>query len=80
MNFDSPSAAAALGALGMGGLDMNLDGVGALGGLGDLVKNDGDDRARRLQTVIAILSVSTPAQLLGRAPQSLTVPSKAKAS
>ena len=68
MNFDSPSAAAALGALGMGGLDMNLDGVGALGGLGDLVKNDGDDRARRLQTVIAILSVSTPAQLLGRAP------------
>ncbi|KAJ9164740.1 Mediator of RNA polymerase II transcription subunit 1 [Coniochaeta hoffmannii] len=58
VNFDSPSAAAALGALGMAGLDMNLDGVGGLGGLGSLGRNDGDDRARRLQTVIAILSQS----------------------
>jgi hypothetical protein len=42
----------------MGGLDMNLDGVGALGGLGNLGRNDEDERARRLQTVIDILSVS----------------------
>lgn len=37
---------------------MNLDGVGALGGLGNLGRNDEDERARRLQTVIDILSVS----------------------
>ncbi|OIW28514.1 hypothetical protein CONLIGDRAFT_681468 [Coniochaeta ligniaria NRRL 30616] len=56
VNFDSPSAAAALGALGMGGLDMGLDGVGALGSLGNLGRNDEDERARRLKTVIDILS------------------------
>lgn len=58
VNFDSPSAVAALGALGMGGLDMNLDGVGALGGLGNLGRSDEDERTRRLQAVIDILSVS----------------------
>ncbi|KAB5554996.1 mediator of RNA polymerase II transcription subunit 1-domain-containing protein [Coniochaeta sp. 2T2.1] len=56
VNFDSPSTAAALGAMGMGALDMNLDGVSALGGLGNLGRNDEDERARRLQTVIDILS------------------------
>lgn len=59
VNFDSPSAAAALGALSMGSLEMNLDGVSTLGSLGNLGRNDEDDRARRLQTVIDILSVST---------------------
>lgn len=58
VNFDSPSAAAALGALGMGSLDMHLDSVGALGSLGNLGRNDEDERARRLQNVIDILSVS----------------------
>jgi hypothetical protein len=57
VNFDSPSTAAALGVLGMGGLDMNLDNVGALSNLGNLARNDEDERARRLQNVIDILSV-----------------------
>jgi hypothetical protein len=48
----------------MGTLDMNLDGVGALGGLG-MGRNDEDDRARRLQAVIDILSVSNVCPLLG---------------
>lgn len=59
VNFDSPSAAAALGALGIGGgLDLNLDGVsvGGLGGLG-LGRADDDERARRLKGVIDILKV-----------------------
>lgn len=37
---------------------MNLDGVGGLGGLGNLGRTDEDERVRRLQTVIDILSVS----------------------
>ncbi|TPX16943.1 uncharacterized protein E0L32_003505 [Thyridium curvatum] len=60
VNFDSPSAAAALGALGIGGgLDLNLDGVsvGGLGGLG-LGRADDDERARRLKGVIDILKKS----------------------
>jgi hypothetical protein len=42
----------------MGGLDMSLDNVGGLGNLGSLTRNDDDERARRLQNVIEILSVS----------------------
>ena len=60
MNFDSPSAAAAFGVLGMGGgLDIGLDNVdvGALGDLGPMGKIDDDERARRLENVIEILSV-----------------------
>lgn len=61
MNFDSPSAAAAFGVLGMGGgLDLGLDNVdvGALGGLGAMGKINDDEKARRLEAVIEILSVS----------------------
>ncbi|ROT37708.1 hypothetical protein SODALDRAFT_340876 [Sodiomyces alkalinus F11] len=56
LNFDSPSAAAAMGALGIGGgLDMGLDnvGVGALGGLGNL--SGEDERLKRLDAVLDII-------------------------
>ncbi|KAF9882043.1 hypothetical protein CkaCkLH20_00079 [Colletotrichum karsti] len=56
LNFDSPSAAAAMGALGIsGGLDIGLDhvGVGAFGGLGALGSED--DKIKRLDAVIEIL-------------------------
>ncbi|KAL0942495.1 uncharacterized protein CTRU02_200381 [Colletotrichum truncatum] len=56
LNFDSPSAAAAMGALGIsGGLDIGLDhvGVGGFGGLGGLGSED--DKIKRLDTVIEIL-------------------------
>lgn len=58
LNFDSPSAAAAMGALGIsGGLDMGLDtvGVGGFGGLGGLGSED--DKVKRLDAVIDILGV-----------------------
>ncbi|KAL2757873.1 hypothetical protein ACRALDRAFT_207112, partial [Sodiomyces alcalophilus JCM 7366] len=58
LNFDSPSAAAAMGALGIGGgLDMGLDnvGVGGLGGLGGL--SGEDERLKRLDTVLDIVGV-----------------------
>lgn len=68
LNFDSPSAAAAFGALGMGsGLDIGLDNVdvGALGDLGAMGGKIGEDeRARRLENVIEILSVKTPTRHL----------------
>ena len=61
LNFDSPSAAAAMGALGIaGGLDIGLDtvGVGGLGGLQGLgVMGGEDERLKRLDAVIEILSV-----------------------
>jgi hypothetical protein len=58
VNFDSPSAAAAFGVLGLGsGLDINLDTV-HVGALGSLGKVDDDERARRLEHVIEILNVS----------------------
>jgi hypothetical protein len=61
VNFDSPSAAAALGALGLGGsLDLNLDNVGSLGHLNALGRVNEDERARRLDVVINILNVSPP--------------------
>ncbi|WYZ41605.1 hypothetical protein EsH8_V_000500 [Colletotrichum jinshuiense] len=56
LNFDSPSAAAAMGALGIsGGLDMGLDhvGVGGFGNLGGLGSED--DKIKRLDAVIEIL-------------------------
>lgn len=59
LNFDSPSAAAAMGALGIsGGLDMGLDhaGIAGFGGLGALGSED--DKLKRFDTVIDILSVS----------------------
>ncbi|TLD27253.1 hypothetical protein PspLS_05068 [Pyricularia sp. CBS 133598] len=56
VNFDSPSAAAALGALGIGGgLDLGLDNIGA-GGLGDLGRTEDDDRLKKLQEILAMLS------------------------
>jgi hypothetical protein len=53
MNFDSPSTAAAFSALQIGaGLDLQgLDGLGALG------RSTEDERAKRLDGVIEILSV-----------------------
>ncbi|KAK3359023.1 mediator of RNA polymerase II transcription subunit 1-domain-containing protein [Lasiosphaeria hispida] len=54
VNFDSPSAAAAFSALQIaGGLDLSLQGLDALGGLG---RSTEDERAKRLDDVIAILS------------------------
>ncbi|KAG9502945.1 hypothetical protein J7337_005780 [Fusarium musae] len=56
LNFDSPSTAAAMGALGIpNGLDMGLDnvGVGGLGSLGALASED--DKLKRLETIIATL-------------------------
>jgi hypothetical protein len=57
LNFDSPSAAAAMGALGIsGGLDIGLDnvsvGLGALASLGSE-----DERLKRLDAVLEILNV-----------------------
>ncbi|RSL66920.1 hypothetical protein CEP54_003478 [Fusarium duplospermum] len=55
LNFDSPSTAAAMGALGIGtGLDIGLDNVGVgLGNLGALAE---DDKLKRLETIIDILN------------------------
>lgn len=62
LNFDSPSAAAAMGSLGIAnGLDMGLDnvGVGGLAGLHGLgVLGGEDERLKRLDVIIGILSVS----------------------
>ncbi|KAH6697605.1 mediator of RNA polymerase II transcription subunit 1-domain-containing protein [Plectosphaerella plurivora] len=56
LNFDSPSAAAAMGALGMSaGLDLGLDGVG-VGSMGGLSLSTGeDDRIKRLDAIVNIL-------------------------
>lgn len=59
LNFDSPSTAAAMGALGIGGgLDIGLDnvGVGGLGALGALAGED--DKLKRLEAILDILNVS----------------------
>ena len=64
-NFDSPSTAAAMGALGMGaGFDIALDnvgvgvgvGVGGLDAIGAALANE-DDKLKRLDTILKILSV-----------------------
>ncbi|OHE91197.1 hypothetical protein CORC01_13508 [Colletotrichum orchidophilum] len=60
LNFDSPSAAAAMGALGIsGGLDMGLDhaGIAGFGGLGALGSED--DKLKRFDAVIEILGKAT---------------------
>ncbi|KAL6921949.1 hypothetical protein ACHAPO_002710 [Fusarium lateritium] len=57
LNFDSPSTAAAMGALGItGGLDVNLNNVdvGNLSGLPSLVNED--DKLKRLEAIIATLN------------------------
>lgn len=57
LNFDSPSTAAAMGALAMGtGLDIGLDNVGVgLGNLGGALAED--DKLKRLEIIIDILNV-----------------------
>ncbi len=60
VNFDSPSAAAAFGALNLSaGLELGLDGVNvaALGSLGGIGRNTEDDRVKRLDHVIEVLNV-----------------------
>lgn len=58
LNFDSPSTAAAMGALGIGNsLDMGLDNVGVanLGTLNALASED--DKLKRLESIIEIFNV-----------------------
>ncbi|KAI1129133.1 mediator of RNA polymerase II transcription subunit 1-domain-containing protein [Nemania abortiva] len=52
LNFDSPSAAAALGGL---GLDLNLDNISVGGLVGGANRSDEDDRKKRMDAVIAAL-------------------------
>ncbi|KAI1113958.1 mediator of RNA polymerase II transcription subunit 1-domain-containing protein [Nemania sp. NC0429] len=52
LNFDSPSAAAALGGL---GLDINLDNLSVGGLVGNANRSDEDDRRKRMDAVIAAL-------------------------
>ncbi|KAI1422955.1 mediator of RNA polymerase II transcription subunit 1-domain-containing protein [Xylaria sp. FL1777] len=52
LNFDSPSAAAALGGL---GLDINLDSLNVGGLVGGANRSDEDDRKKRIDAVIAAL-------------------------
>lgn len=66
LNFDSPTAAAAMGSLGIsGGLDLGLEnvGVGGLGGYGLGVMGGEDERLKRLDAVIGVLSVGFPSVL-----------------
>ncbi|KAI0472711.1 mediator of RNA polymerase II transcription subunit 1-domain-containing protein [Xylariaceae sp. FL0804] len=53
VNFDSPSAAAALGAFGLA--DLNMDNINMGGLLGGPVRNDEEDRSKRMEAVIATL-------------------------
>ncbi|KAI0912316.1 mediator of RNA polymerase II transcription subunit 1-domain-containing protein, partial [Ustulina deusta] len=52
LNFDSPSAAAALGGL---GLDINLDSLGVGGLVGGANRSDEDDRKKRMDAVVEAL-------------------------
>lgn len=55
VNFDSPSATAALGALDLNAIhDADLQDIGSLSRMSD------DERVRRLDAVIATLSVCSP--------------------
>lgn len=54
LNFDSPSAAAALGGL---GLDINLDSLGVGGLVGGANRSDEDDRKKRMDAVVEALWV-----------------------
>ncbi len=58
-NFESPSTAAALTALGItGGLDLGLDNVGVSGlGLSGLGRGDDDERLKRMRGVLSVLKV-----------------------
>ncbi|KAI1812343.1 mediator of RNA polymerase II transcription subunit 1-domain-containing protein [Poronia punctata] len=53
LNFDSPSAAAALGGLGLG--DLNLDNISVGGLVGNPGRSDEDDRKKRMEAVIDAL-------------------------
>lgn len=55
LNFDSPSTAAAMGAL--GGFDMGLDGVGGLDGLAATYASE-EEKLRRLDVILKLLNVS----------------------
>lgn len=56
LNFDSPSTAAAMGALGIGGsFDMGLDHVGGLDTLGVFATED--DKLKRLDNILKLLNV-----------------------
>lgn len=61
LNFDSPSAAAALGGL---GLDLNLDSLNVGGLVGGGNRSDEDDRKKRMDAVIAALWVGHVASFL----------------
>lgn len=56
VNFDSPTAAAALGALGIN--DLGLDSISMGGLVGGTGRADEDDRKRRMDEVMKILWVS----------------------
>ncbi|KAJ6784290.1 hypothetical protein PWT90_06420 [Aphanocladium album] len=56
LNFDSPSTAAAMGALGIGtGFDIGLEGVGGLDGVGAAYASE-DEKLRRLEIIIKMLN------------------------
>jgi hypothetical protein len=55
LNFDSPSAAAALGGLGLG--DLGLDNISVGGLVGATGRSDEDDRRKRMDAVIDALWV-----------------------
>lgn len=62
LNFDSPSTAAAMGALGIGGsFDIGLDnvGVGGLDGLNVGFTSE-DDKLKRLDYILNLLNVGDP--------------------
>lgn len=54
LNFDSPSAAAALGGL---GLDLQFDNISVGGLVGGTNRSDEDDRKKRMDAVIQALWV-----------------------
>ncbi|OAA57671.1 Mediator complex, subunit Med1 [Cordyceps fumosorosea ARSEF 2679] len=57
LNFDSPSTAAAMGALVMGnGFDMGLEGVAGLDGVGGAYASE-EEKLRRLENIIKMLNV-----------------------
>lgn len=60
LNFDSPSTAAAMGALGIGGsFDIGLDNVSGLDTLGVAFATE-DDKLKRLDNILKLLNVCVP--------------------
>ncbi|KAI2639974.1 mediator of RNA polymerase II transcription subunit 1-domain-containing protein [Xylaria nigripes] len=53
LNFDSPSAAAALGGLGLS--DINLDNIGVVSLVGGTGRSDEEDRKKRMDSVVSAL-------------------------